>query len=102
MNAYLFLNSNNFWVETDINPLGALNVKTVKVKEVWNNKNAMKIAIDHQSDSFKIYHIEVTKGKSVTLGEAACQYSCVLESWCCQNCCAPLVAVSGAMLTLLL
>lgn len=42
VNAYLFLNANNFWVETDINPLSALNVKTVKVKEVWNNKNAMK------------------------------------------------------------
>lgn len=40
MNAYVFLNSNNFWMETDMNPLGALNVKTAK--EVWNSNNAVK------------------------------------------------------------
>lgn len=42
VNAYVFLNSNNFWMETDSNPLGALNVKTAKKKEVWNSKNAVK------------------------------------------------------------
>lgn len=40
VNAHDFLN--DFWMETDINPLGALNVKTVKEKEVWNGKNAVK------------------------------------------------------------